>query len=146
MIDIFLIEHPLASLIITAACTLFAKYFWDRYLSQPSRVNRREFDDSLKALRNECELKRSGCIAERVTNKTYFESLIKQQAGCLEDAFEGGEVVEKRRGQTRRALLCIMMSQLKICEALNASGLLGEKVQLECGDITHMMMEMGAIE
>lgn len=131
---------------VTAVFTLFGKYFWDRFMAQSSRVTRREFDDAMKSVRNECELKRSGCIAERGSNKKYFEGLIKQQAGCLEDAFEEEEMVERRRSQTRRALLCIMMTQLKICEALNASGLLGSNVKLDCTDISKMMVEMGVIE
>ena len=146
----FSAAHPAAALLLTIAVTLFGtlfgKYVWDRYLAQSSRVTRREFDAACKSLRDECSLKRSGCLAERKTNKTYFEGLIKQQAGCLEDAFEEEEIIEKRRSHTRRALLCIMMTQLKICEALNASGLLGEAVKMDCGDISRMMVEMGGIE
>jgi hypothetical protein len=133
-------------LVFTASLTLFGKYFWDRYLTQEARTSRREFDAAIKALREECALRRSSCQLEAQAGKVYMEGLIKQQAGCLEDAFEGEERIEKRRSQTRRSLLCIMMTQLKICEALNSSGLLGPSSKLDCSDISKMMVEMGVIE
>jgi hypothetical protein len=134
------------AIIITVAATLLGKFFWDRYLSQTSRVTRREFDQRFDAMRQECELKRGNCLGERLSDKHHVEELIKHQSGCLEDALEEEELVAKRRSQTRRALLCIMMSQLKICEALNVSGLLGPNGKLDCGDISRMMVEMGGIE
>jgi len=143
--EAFLVAHPIATLFITACMTLLAKYIWDRFLAQSSRVTRSEFDGTVKNLREECDLKRSGCIKERVSNKTYFEGLIKQQAGCLEDAFEDEALIEKRRSITRKSILCIMMSQLKICEALNNSGVLGDH-RIDCTDISRMMVDMGVIE
>ena len=142
----FFLDHQLATLLLTVSLTLFGKYFWDRYLAQSSRITRREFDEALKTLRGECELKRATCFVETKAKNDYIESLISKQAGCLEDAFEDAAISEKRRSQTGHALLCIMMTQLRICEALNASGVLGPKGTLDCSDISKMMVDMGVIE
>jgi len=146
VVEQFVLDHPIAVMLLTIAFTLFGKYFWDRYLSQTSRISRREFEQACLSMRSECELKRGGCLAERLANKAHFEGLIKQQAGCLEDAFEDAENVAMRRLQTRKALMCIMMTQLKICEALNASGVLGVHVKMDCDDISKLLVEMGGLE
>jgi hypothetical protein len=118
----------------------FLKYAWDRWLSQESRITRQEFLAAIKAWSTECELRRSGCLNIRSSNKQYFEKLITDQQHCYEANQREWEMEEetmyKRRSETRRALVMIMMTQIKICEAL----------KLDCGDLSKMLVEMGAIE
>lgn len=140
-----IVTYPLSAILLTLISTLFGKYLWERYFSQASRVTHKEFNDRMAFLEKECELRRSSCVQQRVTNKTYFEELIKAQAGCLDDVIEGEGIEAARRSQTGKILFCIMMTQLSICNALNDSALLGPK-RIDCSDISKMMSQMGVIE
>lgn len=132
-------------LVIGAVVALLSKYVWDRYLKQTSRVTKQQFDEAIDRLKQECELKRAPCIQARAVNKAHFEDMISRQKSCLEEAFEEEELVAKRRQDTRRALICIMMTQLKLCEAMNQL-LPHEAKKLDCTDISKLMIEMGVIE
>lgn len=142
----FGVDHPIVLIFISAVVGFILKYVWDRWLSQSSRVTRLDFDEGLKSIRNECVLKREGCINERKSNKTYFETLIKQQADFLGETVEADAVTERRRTQTRHVLLCILITQLKICDALNKSTLLAPGQSMDCDEISKMMIELGVIE
>jgi hypothetical protein len=132
-------EHPLFIAFIAAVIGFLLKYAWDRWLSQTSRVTRSEFLTAIDHWAKECEIRRNGCLAIRAANKDYFERMINEQSNCYEEAqrvkVEEDELFHRRRAETRKALVLIMMTQIKICEAL----------RLDCTDLGKMLVEMGAV-
>jgi len=135
-------DNPVVVVLISAIIGFLLKYVWDRWFAQSSRVTKSEFNSALGAMRNECVLKRDNCLLERKANREYFETLIKQQSSFLEDSIEADAVTEKRRTQTRHVLLCILITQLKICDALNKIG----EHAIDCDSISKMMVDLGVIE
>ena len=128
--------HPIASMLMAGIIALLGKFVWDSWLASGSRVTKSVFKDALANLASECKLRREGCLAIRSSNKVHLETLIKQQEDCLEGVVEGEAVLVRRRMETRKALVIIMMTQIKICEAL----------RLDCAELAKMLVDMGSIE
>ena len=129
-------DHPFILSLISIVAGFVLKFVWDRWFAQSSRITRHEFKTALETLANECQLRREACVNVRSSNKEYFERLIQEQEGCLESAIEAETAIIKRRVETRKALVLIMMTQIKICEAL----------RLDCSDLGKMLIDMGATE
>jgi hypothetical protein len=124
-----LFNHPIFNVILAAAVGFAAKYLWDRWFSQSSRVTKKE-----------CELMRSGCTAIREFNKKEFMRLFEEQDKARRDrAEEEDEYCEQRkhiRGNTMKMLRVIMMTQLSICSHL----------KLDCSDVSKALVEMGEVD
>ena len=131
-----MLDHPFIIAMLSVVVGFCLKFVWDRWLTQSSRITRQEFTDSIKNLANECALRREACLNTRAFNKAYFEGLISAQGGCIDSAIEVEQEIIKRRVETRKALVLIMMTQIKICEAL----------RLDCGELSRMLVDMGATE
>ena len=138
-------DHPVLVLFLTAALavigTIISRLLYDRYLAPSTRVTRGEFTQEIKRIEEECALKRAPCLQTRANNKAYFEGLIGQQKGFLDDVLEEESTAEKRRTIVGQALACIMLTQLEICSALKKS----IAPELDCSSILKKMGEMGVI-
>jgi hypothetical protein len=89
-----LTEHQVVVLLITAFFTLTAKWIWDRWLSQNSRVTRMD-----------CSLIREKCQAE-------IMGLVKDHTKQLcqgEDSFDS----------ISKTMMVMLLALLKICEKQN---------------------------
>jgi hypothetical protein len=138
-------DHPVLIIFLTAALasvgTIVSRLLYDRYLAPSTRVTRREFTQEINRMEEECELKRIPCIQAQANNKAYFEGLINQQRGCLDDVLEDEATSQQRRTIVGQALACIMLTQLEICSALKKS----IAPELDCSSILKKMGEMGVI-
>ena len=136
----FIVDHYIASAILAAVLGFLVKFVWDRWFSQASRVTREEFLTALNTWARECEIRRTGCMAVREQNKSYFSELIEDQACNATTVKEAkkleDDLTHDRRIETRKALICIMMIQIKMCEAL----------KIDCSDLARMIVEMGGID
>ena len=131
-----MLDHPIIIAMLSVVVGFCLKFVWDRWLSQTSRITRNEFTTALGVLATECKLRRETCLNTRAFNKAYFEGLITAQGGCIDSAIEAEQEIIKRRVETRKAIVLIMMTQIKICEAL----------RLDCGELSRMLVDMGATE
>lgn len=122
-------DHPVVTVMISIVLGFLAKYLWDRWFSQASRVTKKE-----------CELMRGGCTAIREFNKQEFMRLFDEQRKEHEARVHEDETwCERRkvtRSQTLKMLRVIMMTQLHICTHL----------KLDCEDIGKALVEMGEVD
>jgi len=134
-----LIDHPFVLIFVSSVVGFFLKFAWDRWFAQSSRVTRNEFVEAVNAWRQECELRRAACVSVRTSNKDLFlrrfDELDQCRTACTKEREVEEELILRRRAETRRALVLIMMTQIKICEALH----------LDCSDVARMLVDMGEI-
>lgn len=126
---------PVLLALIGVGLGLISKYAWNRWLSQSSRITRQEFLTALDTWSKECEIRRAGCVSIRAANKAHFEQMFNDQKGCINEAYDMVDTTDRKRGEMRRALILIMMTQIKICDAL----------KLDCSDVARMLVDMGAL-
>jgi len=132
----FTITHPLAMLVITIALTLLGKFLWDRYMSQASRVTRREFEAEMKKHFELCTITRQNCNTLRDQHRDRVAEEIQNQTVRIDNSEEESKVLMRRRLDTRRVMVTILITQQKICDHL----------KIDCGDINKTLIDMGLVE
>ena len=132
----FFVEHPLAMLFLTVGVTLLGKWLWDRYLSQASRVTRREFEAEMKKHFELCVITRQNCNMMRDQHWEKVQEELQIQTVRLDDMEEAAKILIKRRMDTRRVLIMLLITQQKICDSL----------KIDCGDINKILIDMGLVE
>ena len=132
----FFVEHPLAMLAMTVAMTLAGKWIWDRFLSQASRVTRREFEAEFKRHQDLCLSVRTQCNLMQEKQRMKIVEEIGIQNVRLSGSEEADKIIIKRRMDTRRVLIMLLVTQQKICDHL----------KIDCGDINKVLIDMGMVE
>ena len=132
----FMTAHPIAMLFLTVGVTLLGKWLWDRYLSQASRVTRREFEAEMKKHFELCVITRQNCNMMRNQHWEKVQEELQIQTVRLDDTEEAAKILIKRRMDTRRVLIMLLITQQKICDSL----------KIDCGDINKILIDMGLVE
>jgi hypothetical protein len=115
-------NHPLLLAIVGGIIGLVGKYIWDRYLSEQSRVT-----VVTCALRQEkCRQELLSQLKEQVIAREAESKKREEDEKCNEDAFTTLD----------QCITVIMMTQMKICE----------KLQIDCGEITKVMVKKGILD
>lgn len=116
------LNHPLVSAGIGVVVALIGKFLYDRYFSENSRV-------TLVT----CGLRQEACRKELLAQlkaqdvaRDFIEKQRIEDEKCNEDAFTTLD----------QCITVIMMTQMKICE----------KLQIDCGEITKVMVKKGILQ